>query len=75
MNVCTHLQHRAVRGETKKKSRLRCWFYEMQWGRERKGDSSRASCGLQRYGRFGLHEALQFPKVEEGDLEKVLWNV
>jgi len=62
-------------GKTKKKSRLRCWSYEVQWGRQKRGDSSSASCGLERSGRFGFCEALQFPKGEEGDLEKVLWNV
>lgn len=48
---------------------------EVQRGREKRGESGSASCGLERAERFGFREALQFPKDEEGDLEKVLWNV
>ena len=43
---------------------------EVQRGREKRGESSSASCGLERAERFGFREALQFPKDEEGDLEK-----
>lgn len=70
-DVCVHpLTTQRSEGENKEEIKT-----EVQRGRGKRGESSSASCGLERSERFGFSEALQFPRDEEGDLEKVLWNV